>query len=392
MIRRIPQAGTEIMFSDLLSGFKGIFANEAENFIKALSGYLPSRYVFLVNSGTTAFYIILKALKGLSPKKEVILPAYTAPAVVLSVLKANLKVVLCDISITDFNMDLNLLPRVITEETLCVVPSHMFGIAIGNIETLKQRIPNIFIVEDCAQSLGSKIGEKNTGSFSDVSFLSFNRGKNIPTYGGGCIFTRSKEIAEKIEIEINELKRQPIFFKLTIPFKLMVLSLIVRPFIYGLFYPIISQFKDNQVPIGFSVRRYTNFQAGIGLSLLERIDEFSKERYENGIKLINGLADIKDIITPTISNKIKPAFNRLPVVFKDLKRREIVEKALKKAGFDISRMYLRPLHHIFDLGYKYEEFPNATYVAERLLTLPVHSLVEEELITKMIELIRKAMV
>jgi len=392
MIRRIPQAGTEIMFSDLLSGFKGIFANEAENFIKALSGYLPSRYVFLVNSGTTAFYIILKALKGLSPKKEVILPAYTAPAVVLSVLKANLKVVLCDISITDFNMDLNLLPRVITEETLCVVPSHMFGIAIGNIETLKQRIPNIFIVEDCAQSLGSKIGEKNTGSFSDVSFLSFNRGKNIPTYGGGCMFTLSKEIAEKIEIEINELKRQDVFFKLTIPFKLMVLSLIVRPFIYGLFYPIISQFKDNQVPIGFSVRRYTNFQAGIGLSLLERIDEFSKERYENGIKLINGLADIKDIITPTISNKIKPAFNRLPVVFKDLKRREIVEKALKKAGFDISRMYLRPLHHIFDLGYKYEEFPNATYVAERLLTLPVHSLVEEELITKMIELIRKAMV
>lgn len=391
MVSKITQIGTKITFEDLFSGYKSIFIDQGENFIRELSGYLPSRYVFLVSSGTAACYIILQVLKETSSKKEVILPAYTASTVALAVLKAKLRPILCDISLEDFNINLDILPEIVTKDTLCIIPVHMFGIPVYGIEGLNKRIPDVFIIEDCAQSLGSKIKEKNTGSFCDIGFLSFNRGKNLSTYGGGCIFTNSEKLAEKIKIELNKLEEQSTFSKFSLLFKMIALSLAVRPRIYGILYPAISRFKDNQVPEKFSVEKYTNFQAGVGLSLLERIDKFSAKRYQNGIVLINGLVDIKDIIAPSISKNAEPAFSRLPIVFKDLKRREKAEKRLWKAGIDTSRMYLRPIHHIFDLGYKKEDFPNATYVAERLLTLPTHPLIDEKIIIKMIDVIRKVL-
>ena len=67
-----------------------------------------------------------------------------------------------------------------------------------------------------------------------------------------------------------------------------------------------------------------------------------------------------------------------------------LEKALLKAGIDTSRMYLKPVHRIFDLGFKQDDFPNATYLAERLLTLPTHPLVREEDLSNIIRTIKEA--
>jgi dTDP-4-amino-4,6-dideoxygalactose transaminase len=53
-------------------------------------------------------------------------------------------------------------------------------------------------------------------------------------------------------------------------------------------------------------------------------------------------------------------------------------------------MYLRPLHHMFDLGYAKEDFPNACYVAQRLLALPVHPSVSREELLRAVDIIRGA--
>ena len=137
MLRRIPQIGTDLIFDDIYSGYVNAFAKRKIDFAKDLSRYLSSDHAYLVNSGTAAFYIILEALKGISRKKKIILPSYTAPAMVLPILKAGLKTVLCDISLKDFNMDLNLLPSLVSEETLAIVPTHMFGITIDGIDGLR---------------------------------------------------------------------------------------------------------------------------------------------------------------------------------------------------------------------------------------------------------------
>lgn len=390
MLNKLPIIGFPIKSKDILYSLTHMRKESVQKeFIHAVSGFMQSRYMYLTNSGISSFYIILSMLKKDSKKREVILPAYTATSLVLTVLEAGLKPVLCDISLEDFNSDMDALLKIVSQETLVVVCVHMFGIGAKYIEELRAKIPqDVFLIEDCAQAMGSKIGERQAGSFGDISFFSFNRGKNLPTYGGGCIFTNKVELAEKIEAEAGMLEKQSFLFKLALPFKMAMFSLAVRPYIYGIFYPAISHFKGNQVPERFFVREYTNFQAGLGLCLLKKIDEFSEKRYQNGMTLINGLSYTEDIILPTIAKDTRPAFNRLPVVFKYIDLKEKVEKALWKAGIDTSRMYLKPLHHIFNLGYKREDFPNANYFAERLLTLPVHPMVQKKDIEKIINVIK----
>jgi dTDP-4-amino-4,6-dideoxygalactose transaminase len=307
----------------------------------------------------------------------------------LPVLKAGLKPVLCDISLKDFNLDLDSLPQMITRDTLCVVPTHLFGIVNSGIEGLKEKVPGVYVIEDCAQSFGSTLGGKGTGVFGNAAFFSFNRGKNLPTYGGGCIMADSPALAESIQREVGVLKEQGLLLKFILPLKLAVFSLAVRPRVYGTLYPVISKFKDERVPADFPVRKYTNFQSGFGLSLLSRIKESSQTRYRNGMILLEGLSGIGDIMLPHIGGESRPAFNRFPILCKEPEVKARIEKALLESGIDISHMYGRPLHHIFDLGYRKEDFPHAVYLAGRLLTLPVHPLVRECDARKIVEVIRK---
>lgn len=389
MLKRIPIVGLPITLRDLFSGF---FAGKTAqiNLAHAISKLCNLKYVYFTDSATSSLYVILEALKNKQHKKEVILPAYTATSLIIAIKKANLKPVLCDISLDNFQLDINLLSRLVSEKTLCIVGVHMFGIVHRDLGGLKEKFPDILIIEDCAQSLGSKINGVSIGNLADLSFFSFNRGKNLPTYGGGCITTNSEELSEVIS---QELKRQVIETglgeKAAIILKNFALSLAVRPWVYGLSYPLISLFREIAPHQDFSVKTYTDFQAGVALSLLKRIEEFSQKRYANGMELIEGFKDIEDIILPKISADTQPAFNRLPILFKDLKRRQELEKRLGKNGIETSRMYFQPLHRLFDLGYKKEDFPNANYFAEHLLTLPVHPLVREKDLLKMMEIIKR---
>jgi perosamine synthetase len=378
MLKKVPQAGTRISFADLRKGAEAIFFNAKDDFAGELAAYLPSEKAILVGSGSAAFYLILEALKEFSSKKEVVLPAYTAPTVLLPVLKAGLEPVLCDITLRDFNIDLDLLPGVVTQDTLCVVATHLFGIPVSGMAGLKNRYPGIYIIEDCAQSMGTKIVNKNTGKFGDIAFSSFNRGKNLSTYGGGGIFTENIELAEAVKKKAKDLPEQGICFALSLLMKQALLSWAIKPWAYGALYPFISYFKDNRVHEDFSLEKFTSVQSGMGLALLKNIESFSETRNRNGIKILEGLKDIQAFILPSPPCGTRPAFNRLPVLCKDLALRERLEKKLFRKGFDTSRMYERPLHHIFELGYKKEEFPNATYLAEHLITVPVHPLVRDK--------------
>lgn len=391
MLKKIAIVGCPISLRNLSFGFLSLFKRTYQTELSnAISELLNSKYVCFTNSGTSSFYTVLKILKERQDKKEVILPAYTAPFLIIAIQKAGLKPMLCDISLDDFNMDANLLPDIVSKDTLCILGVHMFGIVNKELQRLKERFSDIFIVEDCAQSFGSKINAMFVGNSADISFFSFNRGKNLPTYGGGCIATNSQRISEKIIEENKRIKELAIGQRIVIPFKILGLSLAVRPLIYGLGYPFISKFKDVAPPINFEVKKYTGFQAAVALSLLRKIEEFSKKRYMNGLRLIEGLRNVEDIVLPQISENTQPAFNRLPIVFRDVKKRQKVEKALDRAGVDTSRMYLKPIHHIFDLGYIKEDFPIANYFAERLLTLPAHPSLTDIQLNRIIRTIKNA--
>jgi len=80
--------------------------------------------VFFVSSGRAALYLILQALKSLSPKQQVVIPAYTCFSVPSAIVKAGLKVTLCDVDPETFDFDRNQLEKTIGQDTLCVIPTH----------------------------------------------------------------------------------------------------------------------------------------------------------------------------------------------------------------------------------------------------------------------------
>ncbi len=391
--KRIPIVATDFSWGDFVSMFKAKSARQ--RLADELSRYLNSKHVFSLNSGTSSFYLILKALSRRYPsKKEVILPAYTAASLVLPVKKLGLKTLLCDISLATFDLDLDKLSNIVNENTLCVLAIHSFGLASdveGIKKTAKRKSADVFIVEDCAQAFGSLINNRPVGAQGDISLYSFNRGKNISTACGGAISTNHDDLANILEDEVGLLKEEPLINKWGIIFELILLSFIVRPFIYNCLYPLLKTFRSARPPLDFQVKAYMDIQAAIALSLLKRLEYFSHKRYINGSSIYNFLKLRQDIILPKLLNFSKPAYNRFPILFKDSTLKERIKKELFKQGIDNSEMYERPLHFIFDLGYKEGEFPNAEYFAQGLLTLPTHPLLGKSGLKKIREIFENSL-
>ncbi len=385
-MKRLPSAATPISNQDL---FKALYNSPLE-LEDSLKRFLNVKNLFLTGSGTSAIYIALETLKKLYPeKKTVILPAYTAPSIKLAVDKAGLKTALCEVSKRTFNMDLKSLPPLLSKDILCVMPVHLFGIPT-DIYELKEIAGGMPIIEDAAQSLGSSIHGEKTGGIGDIGILSFHRGKNLSLYSGGAITTSSDDLAEEIQKGLKILIPPGLKETFLNLLKLILISKIVNPWVYGTLYPFISPFKSRDLHLSFSLTGLAMPQIRAGGSIIKRLQELSNKRIENGIKLYHGLADIEGITLPELPEDSEVAYNQFPVVFNDIDRMEIVIKRLWQQGIETSRLYLRPIHRIFDLGYPEDAFPIATWLANGLVLLPPHPLVTDRDIETMIETIKNA--
>ncbi len=385
MIRKVPIVAHRITLDDLFSGFKKFPKGKLS---KKLTEHINGKYIYFASSGSAALYLILKAISAADNRKQVIIPAYTASSVVYAIEKAGLKPVLCDISLNDFNLDVNQAVRLFSKQTLALIGVHMFGILQSGLPQLQRSFPGVYIIEDCCQSFGSKIKDENVGGLGKISFFSFNRGKNLPVFGGGVIATNNIKLAGKIEILAGKLQSQSVQSKIMTILKLFALSLVVNPYVYAMLNPFIQQFREKPALRDFEVEKFTNYQAAVALSLLENFYKSGQKRYENAMQVISALKNVQGLRIPDINPDTQPAFNRLPIIFEDLNRKKKVAAELLKAGIETSQMYYKPLHHMHELGYKPEAFPNATYFAEHLLTFPVHALLSEVDLQNIVKIIK----
>lgn len=393
MIAKLPIISSSARLGELLESIAhSRDGNALNDFSSLLSGFMGSSRLYLMNSGISSFYIVLEALNKISRRSEVILPAYTAGSLVVAVRKAGLKPVLCDITLDDFNLDEKLLKHAVSSDTLAVVGVHMFGINMKSISDLRSKVPEgIFLIEDCCQSMGSRTDGTRCGNFGDAAFFSFNRGKNFPLYGGGAITTNNERIAANIEEEIRALPESGEADKILASVKMLAFSVAADPLIYGLGFSVISRFKETTPPKDFTVKKMDSLRAALGALLMKRCDDIFMKRRENGIALVEGLSGVEGMILPKIPQSADYVFNRLPVLFKEIDDRVAAESMLWKGGIEASRMYRLPLHRMFDLGYAKGDFPNAEYLSERLLTLPVHPGAGNADIARMVKIIKEAL-
>ena len=172
-----------------------ILGEQVKNFEKNFAKYVGCKYAVGVNSGTDALQIALMAL-GVSRGDEVITVSNTAVPTVSAIVSCGAVPVFVDINESDFLIDVTKIEKKITKKTKVIIPVNLYGLS-ANYKVIKKvsRKYKIKILEDCAQSSGSKYFSEMSGSLGHASAFSFYPTKNLGAYGdGGIIVTNNKSL------------------------------------------------------------------------------------------------------------------------------------------------------------------------------------------------------
>ena len=177
-----------------------IRGKECERFEQAFAAYCGCRHCIGTGNGLDALTIILKAyceIGTMQPGDEVIVPANTYIATILSIIQAGLKPILCEPCAHSCNIDSARIEELITERTRAIMPVHLYGL-VADMDEINSiaRKHSLKVIEDSAQAHGAMYGGKRTGNLGDAAAFSFYPGKNLGALGdGGAITTNDTELA-----------------------------------------------------------------------------------------------------------------------------------------------------------------------------------------------------
>ena len=154
--------------------------------------------------------VTLTALKSLSSRTEVVMPAFTCFSVAAAVVQAGLTPVLCDVDARTFDFDEARLEDAVSARTLCVIAHHLFGVpgALAAARRVCAR-HGAFLVEDAAQALGIEAAGGHLGTLGDAGIFSFGRGKHLTCGSGGMVMTNSEPIAAAIAASLATAAAAP---------------------------------------------------------------------------------------------------------------------------------------------------------------------------------------
>lgn len=165
---------------------------------KEVAQYLGAGYGIGLNSGTDALHLALRAL-DIGPGDEVITTPFTFVATTEAIGIVGATPVFVDIDPATYNMDPTLVEAAITPRTRAILPVHLYGhpAPMDEIMAIAKK-HNLAVVEDCAQSIGTKYKDKYVGTIGTFGCFSFFPSKNLGAYGdGGMLVTNDTELADR---------------------------------------------------------------------------------------------------------------------------------------------------------------------------------------------------
>jgi dTDP-4-amino-4,6-dideoxygalactose transaminase len=174
---------------------------EIDRFETLLAEYLGVNHVVSVSNATAGIELSLAANESVKPGSEVLLPAFTFPACINSVVARGLKPVLVDVERDTLNINPMSIEKNISKRTSALIPVDAFGVPYNH--GLVQQIADKFkiqIIEDAACALGSSENGSKIGNSNHATVFSFHQRKIITTGEGGAIATNSENLASKLKL------------------------------------------------------------------------------------------------------------------------------------------------------------------------------------------------
>ena len=351
----------------LKSGWIGT-GPKTEIFQEMFRNYKGTDYAIALSSGTAALHLSIEAL-GLPTDSEVVTSPMTFAATVNAIIHAGAKPVFVDCQIGTMNIDPDLIEEKITKRTRVILPVHFAGrpCAMDKITRIAQK-HGLYIIEDCAHAIEAEYSGKKTGTFGKAGCFSFYVTKNLMTGEGGMVVTDDREYANRI--------------------KMLAL--------HGLSKDAWMRFSDS----GYKHYEYlyagykynmTDIQASLGIHQLKRLESNWLKRkmiWQLYNKYLKGLPLI--LPAPTSDNQ-RHSYHLYTVMIDDAKTdlgRDELISILHKYGIGTGVHYVAlHLHKYYQklLGVKKGDFPNAEYISERTLSIPLSSKLTTKDINRVID-------
>ena len=345
---------------------------KVKSFEEEFARYVGCKHAIAVNSGTAALHIALDAI-GISEGDEVIVPAMTFAATAEVVLYFKAKPVLVDCEPDTFNLDPNQVEAAITSKTKAIIPVHFGGqpCEMDQILDIAKR-HNLRVIEDAAHALPASEHGRTIGTIGDITCFSFYATKTITTGEGGMATTENSEWAERMRMMSLHGISHDAWKRYTKE----------GSWYYEILYP---GFKYN----------LTDIAAAIGIQQLKKCNDFWETRQRIAMNYAKAFADLQEIQLPACRNGVQHAWH-LFVIQLNLERLKINRnqfiEALREKEIGTSVHFI-PLHfHPYyrdTFGYKPEDFPNASTVFDRIISLPIYPKMTEGNVRDVIVAVRQ---
>ena len=383
--RTLPPAAVKINYKDIFSGLKGVIrgSEEVNRFESELKKHYKVKHCYLVSSGKAALTIILKALHELHPeRKEVLIPAYTCYSVPSAIIKAGLKVKLCDINPETLDFDFEQLEKILSpvkpdknnNSILAIIPTHLFGLPV-NVDRVRKLVKNdmISIIEDGAQAMGGN--KQKIGTLGDVGFFSLGRGKAFSTIEGGIILTNNNSMASDISKQMKKLPDYSILEVIKLIIVSFVFSVFMRPALFWIpkLLPFLKLGQTHFDPV-FSLKKISSFQAGLTKNWLVRLKKMNSIRKQKARIYFENLKKDGKLTSSVIKQNNNNFFLRVPVKIDDEIAFERILSKSEKLGYGIMSAYPNSINNINELAgfFTGDNYPEAYRISKQLLTLPAH--------------------
>lgn len=339
---------------EVLRSGRYILGAELERFEKSFAEFLGIKYCIGVNSGTDALILSIRALE-IAENDEVILPAETYIASTLAITENRATPVYVDINPDNYLIDVERIENAITDKTKAILPVHLYGQSC-NMDAIKNIADkhNLYVIEDCAQSHGSKWNNRYTGTNSTIAAFSFYPTKPLGAMGdAGAVVTNDDSLAYRVKMLRN----------------------------YG------STVKYHNKIIGIN-SRMDEIQAKVLSIKLKTLENDNNTRISIANRYNEGITN-KKIKKPNVSGLSTHVYHLFPILVDDQTK---FQKYMLNNGIKTQIHYPIPPYMAecyIDNGYEWEDFPNASFVSRHEVSIPIYCGMSDDDIDIIIDVINK---
>ena len=357
-----------------------ILGKTVEDFENAFADYCGVKYAVGVGNGSDALVMALKAC-GIKPGDEVITSAMSYIATAEAIAELGAIPVFADNTRDTYTMDPLEVKKKLTNKTKAIIPVHLYGQCV-DMDSINEiaKANNLKVIEDAAQAAGAQYKGKRAGSLGDVGCISFFPTKNLGAAGdGGMIVTDNESIYRQCKAfrvhgsGLDGLYSYGIIHDMEVPADSV-------------------DFKDNLPKYYTFVNGYNSrldtLQAALLNVKLSYLDHWNKRRREIAKQYDEKIVN-PDIKKPTIAEYNTPIYYVYVIA---VQRRDELRKHLESNGIKSGVYFPVPFHQqrVFEkLGYKTNDFPNAEFVAEHTLVLPMFPELTQEEIDTVIDVVNQ---